>query len=160
MVRSRILVPHPRKSWDFFTIQLFPAFLSHAGSRKERLCLACSRAGTWGPSTRTIRWRLRAPCLFSSPVMSCSESIALIDDADSDRYGVGRRYSHCRRQLARRVLAHEISCRALKAQARFLPYTCSCRIYGGQNWHWDSGFSVYCGPLLPVSFRQCSTLTH
>ena len=108
-VRSSVLgVPHPRKCWGFFTIQFIPAFLSHAGSRKERLCLACLKAGTWGPSTRAIRWRLQAPCLLSSPVMSCSESTALIDDPDSDQYGVGRRYSHCRRQMAQatRLVAH------------------------------------------------------
>lgn len=106
--KSCMGVPHRRKCWGFFTIQFIPAFLSHAGSRKERLCLACLKAGTWGPSTRAIRWRLQVPCLLSSPVMSCSESTALIDDADRDQYGVGRRYSHCRRQLAHatRLVTH------------------------------------------------------
>jgi hypothetical protein len=40
-----------------------------------------------------------AGCLLSSPVMSCSESIDLIDGADSDQRRAERAYSRCLQQL-------------------------------------------------------------
>jgi hypothetical protein len=48
-----------------------------------------------------------AGCLLSSPVMSCSESIDLIDGTDSDQEGVEPAYSHCPRKLGMWTSLHD-----------------------------------------------------
>jgi hypothetical protein len=85
---------------NFVTIQFKPGFLSHAGSRKERLRLAMLKSRHLG-SEHTHGPLEAAGWLLSSPVMSCSESIDLIDGTDSDQEGVARRYSRYPRKLGR-----------------------------------------------------------
>jgi len=60
--RDKIWVSYPRKCCTTWVFTSSMGVSSHAGNRKERLRLTCSKAGTWGTCTRTARWKLQAAC--------------------------------------------------------------------------------------------------